>query len=132
MRIVEPGHVYSIADVDVPVGEDPHRQVLYFVRRRSHDGALLPEAEREPGILSQELLRVLIDRVRYLNDEDPCAEDVEILLRLRAALVLFESRAARRTIEKLSMPETADACPVCHHLLCAHRHPERLDHEARR
>jgi hypothetical protein len=127
VKIIEPGHVYSVANVDGP-GE----QTIRFVRRRDEHAKLLEESEE--GILSQELLRVLIDRVRYLNDEDPCAEDVEIIVRLRESLRLFETRASRRTIEKMPMVEMADACPICHHLLCAHRHPEsdRLEHEVRR
>lgn len=125
MRIIDPGHLYAVVNVDGP-GE----QQIQFVRRRDHRGGLV--SPYTPGILSQELLRVLIDRVRYLNDEDPCTEDVQIIHALRDCLRLFESRAARRTIEKLEMPEMSDACPICHHLLCTHNHPERLEHEARR
>lgn len=104
------------------------------MKRRGEDGQLLPESERTPGLLTQELIRVAIDRVRYLNDEDPCAEDVAIIGHLRDVLRLFEARAARRTIEKMPMPEVADACPICHHLLCGHRAPAtaRLDHDVRR
>lgn len=125
MRIIEPGHVYAMANVDGD-GE----QAVWFVRRRDERAELLPVFT--PGVLSQELLRVLIDRVRYLNDEDPCDEDVRIIANLRDCLRLFEARASRRTIEKMPMPEMAEACPICHHLLCAHRHPERLRHEVRR
>jgi hypothetical protein len=125
MRIVEPGHLYLVKNIDGP-GE----QEIRFVRRRDERALLLDEFK--PGILSQELLRVLIDRTRYLNDEDPCAEDVEIIHKLRDCLRLFEARAARRTIEKLPMPETASACPRCHHILCSCAHPDRLVHEVRR
>lgn len=127
MKVVNPGHLYLVENVD-----GPGDQQIRFVRRRGRDGKLLAERDSSPGILCQELLRVLIDRVCYLNDEDPCSEDVAIIQGLRNALRLFEARAARRTIEKLSMPELADACPECHHLLCAHRHPSRLEHEGRR
>ena len=72
------------------------------------------------------------DAVRYLNDELPCSEDTAIIGHLRDALRLFEARAARQTIEKLAMPELVPACPVCHHVLCLHDHPERLVHEGRR
>lgn len=127
MRILDTGHVYEVHNVD-----GPGTQLITFVRRRGDDAQLLPERDRHAGILCQELLRVLVDRVRFLNDEDPCVEDTEIIHHLRDSLRLFESRAARRTIEKLPMPELADACPICHHILCAHRHPERLEHEVRR
>jgi hypothetical protein len=128
MKVIEPGHVYELAEVD-GIGS----QTVRFVRRRDDNARLLSADEGlHPGILGQELLRVLINRTLYLNDEDPCQEDIEIVARLRECLRLYESRAARRTIEKMPMPERADACPICHHLLCDHRQPGRLRHEAPR
>lgn len=126
MKVIEPGHVYEIVNVD---GDGV--QTITFVRRRGNDAEVLTDGRHE-GILSQELIRVLINRTLYLNDEDPCQEDVEIVHKLRDCLRLYESRASRRTIEKLTMPEMADACPICHHLLCAHRHPDRIEHERTR
>lgn len=116
MRIVEPGHVYEVQNVD-----GPGSQTIHFVRRRDDEATVLPEAERAPGILTQELLRVAIDRTLYLNAEGPCAENVEIVENLRRALSLYESRAARRTIEKNPMIERTDVCEICQHVLCSHR-----------
>lgn len=111
--VIEPGHVYELRNVD-----GPGVQRITFVRRRG------PDAERreasEEGLLSQQLIRVLIDRTLYLNAEDPCEEDTRIVHLLRNCLRLYESRAARRVIERLSMPELAGVCPVCQHVLCGH------------
>lgn len=126
MRVIEPGHIYEIFNVD---GDGEQR--ITFVRRRDSDGEITSQ-DRHPGILGQELLRVLINRTLFLSEEDPCVEDVEIVNKLRECLQRYESRATRRTIEKFSMPERSDACPICHHLLCNHRHPNRLTHEADR
>lgn len=125
MRALEPGHVYQVHNVD-----DPERgvQTIIFVRRRGDDGRLLGDAGRHPGILAQELVRVLIDRTLYLNAEAPCAEDVEAVEKLRDVLRLFEARAARRTIEKLPMPEMTDVCARCHHVLCRCDEPSRIEH----
>lgn len=130
MRVIEPGHVYDLHSVDRETSLI--QNTIRFVRRRDDDGKLLPEAQRNSGILSQELLRVLIDRTLYLNAEDPCSEDIEIVGKLRDCLRLFESRAARKTIEKMPMPERAHACPICHHLLCSHETDVRLQHESSR
>lgn len=126
MRVREAGHRYEIQNVD---GQG--RQEIVFVRRRDNAGRPLAKPEGHEGILSQELLRVLIDRTLYLDAEVPCAENVEVVSKLRECLRLYESRAARRTIEKMPMPERSDACLICHHLLCDHRHPERLVHGGR-
>lgn len=116
MNVVEPGHVYELQNVD---GDSV--QVVRFVRRRDDEAVVLPAVQREEGILTQELLRVAIDRTLYLNAEGPCAENVEIVDCLRRALQLYESRAARRTIEKQPMIERTDVCEECQHVLCTHR-----------
>lgn len=113
MRIIEPGHVYEVENAD-----GPGAQRIEFVKRRDAIGE--PTDQRRPGILTQELLRVCIDRTLYLYAEAPCAEDTEIIEALRTALVRYETRAARRTVEKLSKPEAAEVCPICQHILCDH------------
>lgn len=116
MRVLEPGHCYAMDNVD-GVGEE---QVVTFVRRRDEVGEPLPDEDRTPGILTQELLRVAIDRTLYLYAEAPCDEDTRIIENLRECLRLYESRATRRAIERLSKPEAAPACKVCGHILCGH------------
>lgn len=113
MKIVEPGHTYAVTNVD-----GPGHQIIRFVKRRDSRAELLGEEEREEGIQSQELLRVLIDRTIYLHAEQPWPENVEVVKHLRKALSLYESRAARRHIEKLSMIERHEPCEDCGHLLC--------------
>lgn len=116
MKVIGPGHLYELSNVD-----GPGFQTIRFVCRRDERGELLPGEIRSPGILTQELLRVAIDRTLYLYAEAPCDEDTEIIEHLRAALCLYESRAARRMIEKLAKPELADTCEVCGHILCGHK-----------
>lgn len=123
MRVVTPGHVYDIHNVDDP---EQGTQRIRFVRRRDDDAKLRDVFT--PGILAQELLRVLIDRTLYLNAEAPCAEDVAVVKKLRECLRLYESRAARRTIEKLPMPEMRDVCARCHHILCLCDGHSRIEH----
>lgn len=114
MKVVEPGHVYHLHNVD---GDGT--QVIRFVRRR--DGAGEPlEQGRHVGILTQELLRVAIDRTLYLYAEAPCDEDTAIVEKLRDCLSLYESRATRRSIERLAKVEEAVTCQKCGHILCGH------------
>jgi hypothetical protein len=126
VKIIVAGHVYEVENVDSDTFP-PGVQRIEFVQRRDGAGELLPEHLRQEGILSQELLRVLIDRTLYLNAENPCREDVEIVDSLRDVLRAYEARAARRSIEKLSMPERRPRCPICHHLLCFHSDDEKAD-----
>lgn len=116
MREKERGHVYEVENVD-----GGGTQEIVFVRRRDAVGEPLPLHQRRAGILSQELLRVLVARTLYLYAEAPCDEDTEIITLLRRCLALYESRASRRTIERLSKPENAAPCSTCGHILCGHR-----------
>jgi hypothetical protein len=118
VRVIEPGHVYEVQNVD---GDGTQR--IEFVRRRDDEAAMLPQEARHEGILTQELMRVCIDRTLYLNAEAPCAENVTIIDNLRECLKLYEMRAARRSIEKLPMPERQDVCEICQHIFCHHRDP---------
>lgn len=113
MKILTPGHHYRLSNRDGGGSQD-----IRFVTRRGPDGELLPEGERFPGLMSQDLLRVLIDRNFYLSEEVPCAENVEIAFHLRKALELYEARAARRSIEKITRIEFASTCDSCGHILC--------------
>jgi hypothetical protein len=120
MEVLEDGHLYEVRNVD---GDGSQR--IRFVRRRDVDGNPLPEELRHSGILTQELLRVCIDRTLYLYDEAPCDEDTEIIKALRQALRLYESRATRRSIERIPKPELADTCEECGHILCMHNREVR-------
>lgn len=115
MKVILAGHVYDVENL----GDGTQR--IQFVQRRDGAARLLPEDQHVDGVLSQELLRVLIDRTLYLNAEAPCVESIEIVGHLRAALTLFETRAARRVIEKMPMVEREGTCPECGHLLCDHQ-----------
>ncbi len=116
MKVILPGHIYDVENVD---GSGTQR--IVFVRRRTSTAQLVQDDDRQEGILTQELLRVAIDRTLYLNNEAPCVENVEIVTALRRALSLYESRAARRTIENYPMPELLGVCPICQHILCKHQ-----------
>lgn len=108
MRIISPGHKYTLSNMDGD-GE----QVLTFVRR-------IPTRDAHRGVLLQEVIRVLIDRVFFLYQQVPCEEDTQIINKLRECMVLLETRASRRSIEKITYPELEDVCDDCGHMLCFH------------
>ena len=88
MRIIEKGHRYQLASLD---GECD--QQLPFVRR-------FRGVDNHPGTTCQEVLRALIDRVETIDAEVPWAGNQEILALFRRAIVLFETRALERRVEK--------------------------------
>lgn len=92
------------------------QQPILFVKRSG--GAV--EYDREwPGVQTQEVLRVLIDRTKYLNGIIPCVESEEAIYHLRMALFQYEARAYRRKQEEKNRksPEHDDT---------AHPRPHRI------
>ena len=92
MNVVEDGHIYELDHVD----NDGH-ETISFIKR---SGRKLKHKNEHPGTNSQECIRVLIDRTKYLNDQLSCEESGDILYYLRQALFIYEARAFRRKQQK--------------------------------
>lgn len=90
IKVVEKGHVYHVESKQQTFSQ----KIIFFKD--------LPQGDpsNHDGILCQDLLRVLLDRINELNAQVPCVENVAIINNLREALILFETRAARRSLEK--------------------------------
>jgi hypothetical protein len=125
MKVIDPGHRYLAEGV---AGCTP--QLITFVKNR---GAKYPgnSGDPHPGILCQELMRILIDRAAYLNSQGSCMETEHALANLRSALAWFEVRAARCRGEHVDLPyayslEHQRTCSVCGHNCCSRQEHERL------
>lgn len=95
MEVVIPGHSYILDHLDGDGNE-----LLEFVNR-GHD-------RDAPGTNNQEVLRVLINRVKFLNDELPWEGNEQILHHLRMAFVLHESRHLEQLVKRDELkPELA-------------------------
>lgn len=126
MIIRDPGHRYQLQHFD---GNSP--VFLQFVKRNS-------PPEKYPGNLgraycgttTQEVLRALIDRTKYVDEQKPFVENQAVLKCLRDALFHLELRAAG--VRGYSLPWDLDidriedypTCLDCGHICCTY-HPVR-------
>lgn len=115
MKVIDPGHCY-----DLTVFDGAGEQVLRFMKR---EGPGFPfNVGHYPGTNCQEVIRALIERVKYLDRQIACAENAMILSGLRTALIAFETRAARRHRRELpALPvevEDMPTCKTCGHIGC--------------
>lgn len=123
MKVIDQGHHYDLAIYDE---DDRTTQHLLFMKR---EGPGYPfNVGHHAGTNCQEVIRALIDRVKYLERQIECPENAVILAGLRSALLAFEIRAARRHGRELpGLPievENMPTCDVCGHIGCAsERHP---------
>lgn len=117
MNVRDPGHDYVLASLD---GAAPQR--LTFVKR---EGPGFPgNVGAHPGTTTQEVLRALIERSEYVNGQIPCAETEAVIGLLQTAVMILETRAARRhdrtpgAHATLSDAVDGEACPSCGHVGC--------------
>lgn len=98
MKVLRSGHLYELAHLDgSPVAGcvAPKVERLAFVDR-GHGNDL-------PGTNNQEVLRVLINRVQFLDNERHWEGNARIIAHLRMALVLHESRHLEQAVMKLAL-----------------------------
>ena len=98
MKILDPGHHYVMDLIDQHGTAMPHgpRSYIQFNKsQRIHENG-------RHGVTCQEVLRVLIDRVKYLQEQLPCEENKYIIANLRSAIYYFELRADRRKQQKVN------------------------------
>ena len=120
MKVRVPGHSYRVDVFDGFPGETDR---LLFVKRVG-DGYPGNKNPAWAGTNCQEVIRVLIDRVKYLDGQIPHEMNTIIIASLRSALLAFEVRAAERHGRDLGdLPEEVEmepACTQCGHIRCEH------------
>jgi len=95
MNIVTDGHKYEL-----PSFEGGPAQVIQFIEKRT-------AGENEPtpagqlitindGTTNEEVLAVLIDRLRFLQKKGPCRENSIVITKLEESLMWLEKRTADR------------------------------------
>lgn len=118
MRVIDPGHMYALKHLD---GEG--EEILTCVKR---EGDKYPgNVGHYPGTNTQEGMRAYIERTKYVDNQEPCSENKQILLYLREIIFVLERRAARRhnryfllTHTERENIETLPICDKCGHIKC--------------
>ena len=123
MRIIDPGHEYILEGV----GTENLTQKIIFVK---NEGKQYPgNVGCHGGVLTQELLRVIIDRTKYLNAQGSCMETEHALAAIRQALAWYEVRAARCRGTHI-VGSHSDALDDAHRCaFCGHNQCHRIEHE---
>lgn len=107
MRIIDKGHTYALRVLD-----GVEEVVLTFVK---HVGKKFPgnDGEPYPGTTNQEVLRALIDRTKYVNNQMYDARNQLAIDYMRKTLFLFEQRAASmHGCNLISVPRDIENCRV--------------------
>ena len=86
MKIITPGHCYSLANFEAGhLG-----QMLQFIEKDAAMNTI------NDGTTNEEVLSVLIDRLRFLGDKLPSRENAIAITKCEEALLWLEKRTADR------------------------------------
>lgn len=115
MRVIDPGHKYALKHLDGK-GEE----IVTHVKR---EGIGYPgNVGHYAGTNTQEVLRMEIDRIKYLNAQSGDVRNLKVIGLLRESIRLFEERAAERHGRLWCNPhchiESTPVCDKCGHIGC--------------
>lgn len=92
MKTIRPGHLYELENFEK---KDQQGQMLQFIEKVSgYDPTALVTVN--DGTTNEEVLRVLIDRLRTLSLKFPCRENSIASTKLEEALMWLEKGTANR------------------------------------
>lgn len=96
MKVITPGHKYELENHEHPI--DVPNQTLQFIEKKPvgdgfPEGSLITVNE---GTTNEEVLDMLVDRMKYLQQKFPCTENIGVIANLEEALVLLNRRTSDR------------------------------------
>lgn len=96
MQVIVPGHSYQLEPFE-PSGEEGELQVLKFIHKKPVETATGTKLVTvENGTTNEEVLRVLINRIQFLESKLPSRENSIAITWLETALLWLEKRTLDR------------------------------------
>ena len=95
MKVLTLGHAYALKNFeDKPdVTEYQH---LQFIHKEPKEVGSIELVTVADGTTNEEVLKVLIDRLNFLQAKFPCRENAIVITKLEEALMWLEKRTADR------------------------------------
>lgn len=90
MKVITPGHLYELYNLE----SDTTQQLQFIEKTLAADGETFSVIS--PGTTNEEVLKVLIDRMNYLQTKAPCRENAIVITKLEESLMWLEKRTAGR------------------------------------
>ena len=88
MKIIVDGHTYEVNNF-----EGDETQTIQFIHKSVRNGNLVTVKN---GTTNEEILSILIDRMKFLNLTVPCRENSIVITKLEEALMWLEKRTSDR------------------------------------
>lgn len=94
MKVLTPGHNYLLANFE---NEQNPAQTLQFIQKEPKEGGDPGEMQTvSDGTTNEEVLEMLIDRMKWLQAKFPCKENACCITHLEEGLMWLEKRTKDR------------------------------------
>jgi hypothetical protein len=93
MKVIVPGHRYELPNFE---NKDEQGQILQFIHKEPETEGSTQLKTIDDGTTNEELLEVLIDRVKFLQNKFPCKENACCITHLEEGLMWLEKRTRDR------------------------------------
>lgn len=93
MKVVTVGHAYELQNFE---NKAEMGQVLQFIHKVPNETNPTTLIVLSDGTTNEDVLAVLIDRMKFLNNSFPCRENSIVITKLEEALMWLEKRTKDR------------------------------------
>jgi len=90
MDVLVSGHRYDLKNFE----NENTGQIVQFIHKEKGDNGEFSTVQ--DGTTNEEVLKMLIDRMKYLNEKAPCRENSIVITKLEESLMWLEKRTADR------------------------------------
>ncbi len=94
MKILSEGHSYILSNFEKDL--DDYNQQLHFIEKIPISQGSNELKTINDGTTNEEVLRVLINRMNYLQGKFPCRENAIVITKLQESLMWLEHRTQGR------------------------------------
>ena len=100
MKVLVPGHCY-ILDLYEPETTDAMGMatILQFIQKEADGNGKFVTVRN--GTTNEDVLKVLIDRLKYLNEKLPCTSNKIVIANLQNALLTLQNRTKLRELQNV-------------------------------
>lgn len=95
MKVLTPGHNYELANFEADLPE-LNQRIQFIEKTQDPNGPTGQLLTVNDGTTNEEVLRVLIDRMQFLQAKFPCRENAIVITKLEESLMWLEKRTADR------------------------------------
>lgn len=93
MKVKVEGHLYELSNFEQ---KNKKGQLLQFIQKTPKEEGSSELITFSDGTTNEEVLEVLINRIKYLQDKFPCRENAIVITKLEESLMWLEKRTNDR------------------------------------